>query len=131
MDSLTEESLDPGILRLLGVNEPRNAVKLSEMQHLAGEATQYLANLLHRYLRDKTVTMQPAEDGVSIRLVSATDASATEALLNADSKLLQHFKEVEILHDMAELASARAAQRQPREQFRLTYLKGFAVAGFI
>ncbi len=130
MDSNTE-TLDPGILRLLGVNEPRHSVRLSEMQRLAGEATQYLAKLLHRYLEGRTVTLRPGDDGVSIRLVGMADVQSTEALLNADSKLKQHFKEVEILHDMAELAAARAARRLPREQFQLTYLNGFAVAGYI
>ncbi|WP_035055531.1 hypothetical protein [Andreprevotia chitinilytica] len=117
-----EDGLDEGIARFLGASDPDEGIKLADVrQKAASELKRYGDDLLE-HLGQLGVNVPPAiqlrsTEGGLVLVASESDAKdKIEAFINADTRLLKWFKEVEVLHDILRRTELRDSDEKLADQ---------------
>ncbi|XZG69330.1 hypothetical protein ACTSKR_11775 [Chitinibacteraceae bacterium HSL-7] len=119
---VTLAALDQGVARFLGVADGDGQMKLSDVRTRAtGELSRYGDDLLN-VLASHGLSVPPAihlastqEGGVAV-LNDHPEKTRIEAVINADTRLLKWYKEVEVLFDIVRRAELRGSGQTLADQ---------------
>jgi hypothetical protein len=112
-----EDGLDDGIARFLGVSDPEEGIKLADVRSKAASELQRYGDDLSGLLAQQGITVPPAfqlrsvEGGNVAVAGDHPSKAAIEGMINADTRLLKWFKEVEVLHDILRRAELRGSEQ--------------------
>ncbi|KAF0811679.1 hypothetical protein IGB42_03837 [Andreprevotia sp. IGB-42] len=135
-DLETGDSLDDGIARFLGVSDPDEGIKLGDIRQKAASELKRYGEDLQGQLSARGITVPPAFqlrsiEGGNVGVAGDHPEKAQiEGLINADTRLLKWFKEVEVLHEILRRTELSGSEENLADQHFNLGLTSLGAIGF-
>lgn len=131
-----DDALDVGIARFLGLTDTEEGIKLNDIRSKAAAELKRFGDDVGDHLARIGLTVPPAiqlrsdEGGKIVVLGDHFGKEKIESFINADTRLLKWFKEVEVLHEILRRAELRGTGQTTEGQHFNLGLTSLGSIGF-